>query len=189
MNLSKSLLLASMSLFLITSCSKDEDQLKAPQSENIPELGDVKSDVTYGPIIQSIHNVEESETLSERNSTFYSPWAKITTNDLRELSKGNIKYTDLDFLQNQFTAVIKQGSRRPQSISINDYRNGKGTNPTGKYNWYAYMRTVGKKTKTTNSKPTKWQTGSPIISYRNNTRTNRWMSYKGEIRITDTKTT
>ncbi len=189
MNLSKGLMLASMSLFFITSCSKDEDTLTKPQSENVSEFSDNNSDYSYGDIVQSVHNEDQANILSKNNTTFSSPWAEITGQDLSKLSTSTIKYTHLDFLKNRFTAVLNKGSRRPHSVSINSYQHGKGINPNSQQNWKAKIKTVGKRIKVKRSKKTKWKSASSTISYRNNTGKRKWMSYQGEMRYTDTKST
>lgn len=185
MNLTKSLLFASMSLFFITSCSKDENALTETQSEN---AAGSNNDIaySYGNIVQSAHNKEQSG-LSSRNTTFSSPWTEVTLEDLTKLSKEGIHYNRLDFIKNRFTWAANIGSRRPQSISFNDLIFGTGTNPNSKYGWRAKVRTVGSKIKTSETKKSPWTNASSIIKYRNNKGVREWMSYKGELRYTDTK--
>lgn len=188
MNLTKSLALASMSLFFITSCSKNEDALTPTQSENISVSDDSIISSSHGGIVQSVFNEDDTNLLSKASTTFYSNWAEVSPSDLNELSKKGGKYNELDWQQNRFTSILNKGLRRPPSVSINGYRLGKGQNPNARENWKAEIRTVGKRIKLVQSKPTAWKNASSIISYRNNSGKREWMTYGGELRYTDTKT-
>ncbi len=189
MNLTKSLLLASMSLFFITSCSKEEeDTLTKPQAENAAELDNDNIKYTYGKTIQTKFYNESTDLLSRNNDKVYGSWAEVTPTDLVKLSKPGYSFVNKDAIQNRFTILLNKGPRRPISISVNDYKIGKGSNPNRRYNWKAEVRTIGEKIETKTSKFSKWTSASSRISYPNNSGVRKWMVSGSQMRYTKSET-